>query len=208
MAYQFNGTNQYLDAPTASTLAFGTGDYTLSVVINATSFSGSPVFYDTRSGPTNTGVAIYADTAGKPIAFINSTNTIIGSAVATGAHHLLVLSRSSGVHTLYVNAASAGTYSTSANLTDTSLTIGTAVDNKGNSFNKMNGTISEVAAWSSALTTAEITSLSQGFTAEQIRPQSLVFYAPLIRNLQDVRGGRTITNNNGATVAVHPRIIT
>ena len=39
-----------------------------------------------------------------------------------------------------------------------------------------------------------------------IRPQSLVFYAPLIRNLIDAKGGRTITNNNGATVAVHPRI--
>lgn len=72
----------------------------------------------------------------------------------------------------------------------------------------MNGTISEAAAWNAALTMAEISALSKGFTADQIRPQSLVFYAPLIRNLQDVRGGRTITNNNGATVAVHPRIIT
>jgi hypothetical protein len=41
-----------------------------------------------------------------------------------------------------------------------------------------------------------------------VRPQSLVFYAPLVRDLQDVRGGLTITNNNGATVAAHPRVYT
>lgn len=27
-----------------------------------------------------------------------------------------------------------------------------------------------------------------------------------VRNLQDVRGGLTITNNNAATVADHPRV--
>jgi hypothetical protein len=39
-----------------------------------------------------------------------------------------------------------------------------------------------------------------------VRPQSLRFYAPLIRDLQDVRGGLTITNTNSATVANHPRV--
>jgi hypothetical protein len=57
------------------------------------------------------------------------------------------------------------------------------------------------------LNSAEITALARGFTADQIRPQSLSFYAPLVRDLQDVRGGLAITNNNGATAATHPRII-
>jgi hypothetical protein len=43
-------------------------------------------------------------------------------------------------------------------------------------------------------------------TCDKIRPQSLVFYAPLVRNLVDTKGGLTITNNNSATVADHPRI--
>ena len=43
-------------------------------------------------------------------------------------------------------------------------------------------------------------------TCDKVRPQSLVFYAPLVRNLQDVKGGLTISNNNTATVAVHPRV--
>lgn len=69
------------------------------------------------------------------------------------------------------------------------------------------GLLAEVGVWTAALTTAEIVSLSAGFTPDQIRPQSLVFYAPLIRTLQDLRGGRVITATNSPTVAVHPRVI-
>jgi hypothetical protein len=69
-----------------------------------------------------------------------------------------------------------------------------------------NGQIAEVGIWNVALTAAEVASLAKGMTCDKVRPQSLVFYAPLIRNLQDVRGGLTITNNNTATVAEHPRV--
>jgi hypothetical protein len=68
------------------------------------------------------------------------------------------------------------------------------------------GSIAEVGIWNAALTAAEIASLAKGMTCDKIRPQSLVFYAPLVRDLIDAKGGLTITNNNGATVANHPRI--
>ena len=68
------------------------------------------------------------------------------------------------------------------------------------------GRIAEVGIWNAALTAAEVASLAKGMTCDKIRPQSLVFYAPLVRNLQDVRGGLTITNNNAATVANHTRV--
>jgi hypothetical protein len=68
------------------------------------------------------------------------------------------------------------------------------------------GLIAEVGIWNAALTAEEIASLAKGMTCDKVRPQSLVFYAPLVRNLQDVRGGLTITNNNTATVANHPRV--
>lgn len=64
----------------------------------------------------------------------------------------------------------------------------------------------EIGIWNAALTAAEIASLAKGMTCNKIRPQSLVFYAPLARNLLDQKGGLTITNNNGATVATHPRV--
>lgn len=68
------------------------------------------------------------------------------------------------------------------------------------------GSLAEIGVWSAVLTADEIASLARGVTPDKIRPQSLVFYAPLVRNLQDARGGLTITNNNAATVANHPRV--
>jgi hypothetical protein len=76
----------------------------------------------------------------------------------------------------------------------------------GSLSNYANGLIAEVGIWNAALTTDEIASLAKGMTCDKVRPQSLVFYAPLVRELQDVRGGLTITNNNTATVANHPRV--
>jgi hypothetical protein len=51
------------------------------------------------------------------------------------------------------------------------------------------GRTAEVGIWNAALTAAEIASLAKGMTPDKIRPQSLVFYAPLVRDLIDVRGG-------------------
>ena len=68
------------------------------------------------------------------------------------------------------------------------------------------GQIAEAAMYNTELTAAEIASLAKGMTPDKIRPQSLVFYAPLVRDLIDQKGGLTITNNNGATVANQPRV--
>jgi len=70
----------------------------------------------------------------------------------------------------------------------------------------MGGQIAEVGIWNAALTAAEIASLAKGMTCDKVRPQSLVFYAPLVRDLIDQKGGLTITNNNAATVADQPRV--
>ena len=68
------------------------------------------------------------------------------------------------------------------------------------------GRIAEAGIWTAALTASDILSLSQGASPALVRPDNLAFYAPLIRDLQDLRGGLAITNNNGATVVDHPRI--
>ncbi len=68
------------------------------------------------------------------------------------------------------------------------------------------GDIAEVGVWNVALTQSECISLYAGMSCDKIRPQNLVFYAPLVRDLIDQKGGLTITNNNGATVANHPRV--
>lgn len=72
--------------------------------------------------------------------------------------------------------------------------------------NRHTGRVADVGIWNVALTDDEVASLSKGVACRLIRPQSLVFYAPLIRDLVDICGGRTLTNNNTATVEVHPRV--
>ena len=69
-----------------------------------------------------------------------------------------------------------------------------------------NGQYAEIGVWHEPLTAAEIASLAKGMTCDKVRPQNLVFYAPLVRDLNDQKGGLVITNNNGATVANHPRV--
>ena len=76
-----------------------------------------------------------------------------------------------------------------------------------NTFGRFySGDIADCGIWNVVLTDAEIASLAKGMACDKVRPQSLVFYAPLARDLIDVRGGLAITNNNTATVANHTRI--
>lgn len=68
------------------------------------------------------------------------------------------------------------------------------------------GNIADVGMWNTSLSSSEIFSLSSGVTCDKVRPQNLSFYAPLIRDLQDTKGGLIITPNNGPIATTHPRI--
>jgi hypothetical protein len=69
------------------------------------------------------------------------------------------------------------------------------------------GLIAEAAIWNVALTDAEVAQLGKGYSPLLVRPDGLVFYAPLVRNVQDVIGGLTLTATGSPTVVAHPRII-
>lgn len=88
----------------------------------------------------------------------------------------------------------------------TYMSVGASLGQQGQPVALLTGRIADVGIWDVALTAAEIASLAKGMACDKVRPQSLVFYAPLVRDLIDVKGGLTITNNNTATVANHPRV--
>ena len=67
------------------------------------------------------------------------------------------------------------------------------------------GDFAELGMWQASLTAEEVASLAKGMTCEKIRPQSLVFYTPLIREIQDLARGMTLTDTS-TTVANHPRV--
>jgi hypothetical protein len=72
----------------------------------------------------------------------------------------------------------------------------------------MSGLIAEAAIWDAALTDAEVAILAKGFSPLLVRPQSLFFYAPIIKNANviDLIGGLTLTVNGNPTEAAHPRV--
>lgn len=102
----------------------------------------------------------------------------------------------------YLAGGSAVTNTTAVTLTNmTALHIGAF---EGTST--FDGDMSEIAMWNEALTQSEVATLAKGAAAYLVRPHALRFYAPMIRDLTDIRGGLAITNTNSATVTTHPRI--
>lgn len=69
-----------------------------------------------------------------------------------------------------------------------------------------NGYIAEFAIWNTILNDEEFFSIARGIKADKIRPDSLVYYFPGIReNTVETVGGFAMTNINGASVVDHPR---
>jgi hypothetical protein len=93
--------------------------------------------------------------------------------------------------TVYLNAANSGTQTTSRTpTTPDRVCIGFARVS-GIDTPSMEGYIAEVAIWNATLTTDELSSLYKGTKADQIRPQNLKFYMPLVRNIYDETASTT-----------------
>lgn len=213
MSYEFNGTSQYLSA-------------TSGIV------SGDPATIWARFYPTSESTDRYivgngSSTNNNPLRGIPHFNTLtprsiaaqhrydtgsVANAVSTGAPTTNAWNTAAGVftsassRTVYLNYTdtSTNTNSFTGAITFDRFSIGGLL--RSTVVQYFAGRICEVAMWSAALTNAEVASLNAGFKPRRIRPQSLAFYAPLIRTVQDLRNALTITNNNTATVADHPRV--
>jgi hypothetical protein len=123
------------------------------------------------------------------------------------SHRLVMLRSSSQLSAQSVGSTDVRASSLSGTITDGTLYHAAAVFSSTTLRDVyLDGAAAGTGIWNVALTAAEIASLAGGMTCDKVRPQSLVFYAPLVRDLIDVKGGLTITNNNGATVANHPRV--
>ena len=70
--------------------------------------------------------------------------------------------------------------------------------------NNYNGYVAECAIWNTVLTASEINTLYNGIPANNIRPQNLTFYAPLIRDLNTVVGAYTLSPESGTTATSLP----
>ena len=207
MAYEFNGTTQNLSM---GSFPVSGPPLTIAGWFNANNITQGCFIAGVSEGSRYFAIAATGDIAGDPVSTVEFDGSAVKIASTTTGYTANTWTHAAGVwtslsnRTAYINGGSSGSNAATSNATTlTSAHIGA---NAAISSNRMNGRIAEVGVWNVALTAAEVASLAKGMTCDKIRPQNLVFYAPLIRDLIDQKGGLTITNNNGATVATHPRV--
>jgi hypothetical protein len=210
MAYDFNGSNQYLS--TASAPASGT-PMTIAAWFFPTASSVQVIgSVGEVIGLSRNQLTYDGNVAGRPMrAFANGTGGNVqaqgGSTTLNAWNHGCAVFESVTFREIFVNGISGATNSsnvgTQGSASGVQIGARTAINITDFEFD---GLIAEVGIWNAALTAAEVASLARGMTCDKVRPQNLVFYAPLVRDLIDQKGGLTITNNNTATVANHPRV--
>jgi hypothetical protein len=206
MARTFNGTNQYLSTASSPVLNV---PMSIAGFGKTTAVGGRAVVSVGESGAGThrhqmqiTTQFITATTVGS--AGVISAVSSVAAASNQWTHACAVFSNSSS-RIIYVNGTNTGNDAVN-NITNNANAIYVGARNSNGVGAYFTGDIAEVGIWNAALTAAEIASLAKGMTCDKIRPQNLVFYAPLVRDLIDAKGGLTITNNNTATVANHPRV--
>jgi hypothetical protein len=120
----FDGTGDYLSAPSNSAFAFGTGNFTLECWIYVSSPSDTPIYEGRTSGDSSLGFTLTAYSSTVIRIFCGSV--LISATVANYTNqwtHVAVV-KNSGTTTLYVNGVSGGTTASLGNLTDTQPLIG------------------------------------------------------------------------------------
>jgi hypothetical protein len=207
MAYEFEAaSSQYLTATSTATSAY---PLTLAAFcrFNGTGVNRAILSFGRTATPFHRQVIFRtADNifAAQSVGAV-SQQASSGILTSVETRHICGVFSSTSSRQLFVNGVSAGTNTGSSTLNDLDQpAIGAR--NSGSFGLFWDGMIAEAGVWTAALTSAEIASLADGMTCDKVRPQSLVFYAPLVRDLIDYKGGLTITNNNTATVANHPRV--
>ena len=206
MAYEFTGTNQFLEVGSAVV----NRPCTMAVWAYLDNVTNPRDFVSVSSKTQLAVLRLNVNTGGQyRIADQGNVNAVASGGIVSANvwNHYAGVFVSGSSRTAFTNGvAGAENTTTVAAITPTFTNIGAFYAGTATAIQFMDGLIAEVGIWNSALTAAEIASLAKGMTPDKIRPQNLVFYTPLVRNLIDQKGGLTITNNNGATVANHPRV--
>lgn len=212
MAYSFNGTSQLWS--TTST-PISAAPLTMACWFNPANTTGAFNLMHTGiiSGTSRFVLQARGDAGGDPVrcSAVNSAGTLGTADTSTSFsanlwQHACAVFTSTTSRDVYLNGGGAGNNTTAITpSTPTSIRLAGQVVS-GTPTQWLNGLMAEAAIWNVALNTDEVTALAKGFAPSRIRPASLVFYAPMLRDIVDLKGGLAITNTNTATVADHPRI--
>lgn len=197
MAFEVTGSTYY----TLSPASFGPDVFTMALFVrtdtdatydacipyNASSFDQSRVRTRTPN-PTQ------LQTVNQGIL----ATSIFGGSVAINTWtHIAGMARSSADRSVFVDASETN---------DTTSNAGLDVFNRMQ-IGQFQGRQANFALWSVVLTAAEIASLSKGFSPRRVRPQSLLAYAPLIREAVEWAKGLAMSRTGPApTYGEGPRL--
>jgi len=203
MAGGFNGSTQYLIGGSAPVSAV---PLTISCwFIGNSTLTGAAVSLGTNGGTARYSIVPAGTVAGDPIqvGVTNSAGTGANATTSTGWttgtwNHACGVYTSTTSRTAYLNGGGKVTETTSITASADRTLIGARI-NSGAVGAFFSGRVADVGIWNTDLTEAEVISLSTGMSPLLIRPQSLVFYAPLYRDFIDYKG-MSLTNTASVTV--------
>lgn len=169
--------------------------------------------FNNASGSNRIGLLWSGGTDSKLYAQIQAsgvlTNVATTVTASTGAwHHVGLVKSGAAAHALYLDGGNKVTDATSSTPTGLDATEFGTLNNGGSRSNYFNGLEAEWGVWNVALSDLEFMILAAGISPLLVRPDALVFYAPLMGAYSpeiDLIGHRDLTVT-GATAAVHPPI--
>ncbi len=213
MSYTFDSTlTQYINCSSSLTLYPST--FSAWVYMTSRSATNTNILSLGQSGTTSQGRITVANSGSNYAPFINANQPAVANVTATATtgtnlntwHHVCGVFESSTSRIIYLDGGNSATNTVSSVPPGlNSIRIGASFGAAGAPAILFNGRISDTAIWSVVLTIDEITSLSKGFSPKKIRPQSLEFHCPLIRDLNEQISSSALTNNSGVTVSDNQR---
>lgn len=155
-ALDFDGTNDYISVPNSTDFDYGTGDFTWSFWLNVdTHVNYAGLFYFASSGApyrlkiqSDTTIFLDADTNDVQIADL-------GTGLAGSGWHSLIFVRNSGTITTYLDGSQVDSVSYSHALNSGGNPL--IIANNGGSY--LNGKLSNISIYNSALTSGQVTTL-------------------------------------------------
>lgn len=212
MAYKFaTASSQYLELAAAPVTAV---PLSISLWFNTANVSNVDSLFTIQDGNGNDQFLLYYGGNDFVVMTIQGSTLVSATRAITGLTnqwvHVCGVYSAINNRQAWVNGVSGGANINTGTATPNAANIDTVRVNvryyAGSLGSYGNANIAEIAVYNTALGEDEIVMLSKGFSASLVKPQNLVYYAPLIRDLGDIRGGLIHTNNNGATVSAHPKI--
>lgn len=215
MARSFNGTTSYLRNANASTNA---STMTMCGWVNVDSLASTATFMGMSAGGSANSHMRYLEVpswstttlfAYSCLSADWASGTVGGFSTGTW-HHIGGVWDGDASRTAYLNGTAGTTNTTSRAITSATDTVIGAYYSAGSATNFMASSGCEFAIWDVALTAAEMTSLSKGFSPLLIRPANLVSYWPTygrVSSEMDIVGGLTMTLTGGDANVDHPKVL-